>query len=63
MKINIEKLREDLIDYYGTAMQNGFQMVALEISKIEKASAEELIKIAEKNKMNLKKYIIEEIER
>ena len=63
MNINIEKLREDLIDYYGTAMQNGFPMAAIEISKIEKASAEELIKIAEKNRINFKKYIIEEIER
>ena len=31
-------------------MKNGFSMLALEISKIEKASAEELIRIAEKNK-------------
>lgn len=62
MNINIEQLRQDLLDYYGTAMNNGFPMAIIELSKIEKASAEELIEIAQQNGINIENYI-EEIER
>ena len=29
--MNIDKLRQDLIDYYGTAMSNGFPMAVMDL--------------------------------
>lgn len=55
--INIEKLRKDLIDYYGTASFNSSQLAIIEMSKIENANNEEIIKIAKENKIDLNKYI------
>ncbi len=55
MNINVEKLRKDLIDYFGTAMS--FMPIAMmELSKVEKASRNELIKIAKENGFDLSKY-------
>ena len=55
MNINVEKLRKDLIDYFGTAMS--FMPIAvMEISRVEKATKEELIKIAKENGFDLSKY-------
>ena len=58
MNIDIEKLREDLIDYFGTAMFNASPLAIIELSKIEKASNQEIIKIAIDNNFNLNEYII-----
>ena len=56
MNIDYEKLRNDLLDYYGVAM-NGFYPVAImEVSKVEKASEQELIEIARKEHFNIEKY-------
>ena len=53
--IDVEKLRKDLIDYFGTAMS--FMPIAMmEISRVEKATKEELIKIAKENGVDLSKY-------
>ena len=60
-EIDYEKLREDLIDYYGTASYNGFPMAIIELSNVENASYEELINIAIKNNFNLNNYKKEEI--
>ena len=58
MNINIEKLREDLIDYFGTAMFNASPLAMIELSKIEKASNQEIIKIAIDNNFDLNEYVI-----
>ena len=55
--INVEKLRNDLIDYYGTAMFNTSPLAIIELSKVEKASNYEIIKIAKNNNFDLNKYI------
>lgn len=56
--IDIEKLREDLKDYYGTAMM--FNPIAMmELEQVTKASNEKLIEIAQKNKIDLNDYIVE----
>jgi len=55
--INIDKIRDDLINYYGTAMYNASPLAIIELSKIERASDEEIIKIAMKNNFDLNKYI------
>ena len=55
-KYNIRKLRKDLIDYFGTAMQSGFPMAVVDLSDIENMSDEELLKYAIKNGVNIEKY-------
>ena len=54
--IDIEKLRQDLIDYYGTALFNASPYAIVELQKIENATYEELIKIAKDNNFDLNKY-------
>ena len=56
MEIDIEKLRKDLIDYYGTAMYNASPLAIIELSKVENASPQELINIAIKNNFDLTEY-------
>lgn len=40
-----EKLKEQLRDYYGTAMVNGFPMAVLDLAKFEDMDEEELQKV------------------
>ena len=60
-EIDYDKLREDLIDYYGTASYNGFPMAIIELANVENASNDELINIALNNNINLNNYKKEEI--
>ena len=53
--IDYEKLRRDLIDYFGTAMSFN-PMVVIELSRVERASNDELVEIAIKNNFDLDKY-------
>lgn len=56
VNIDYDKLRKDLIDYFGTAMS--FNPIALmELSEVEHCSNQKLIEIARKNGFNLPKYI------
>ena len=57
LEIDIEKLRSDLIDYFGTAM-GFFPVATMDLIKVQNASDEELINIALKNNFDLNKYII-----
>ena len=55
--IDIEKLRNDLINYFGTAsFYNPTAM--MDLIKIEKASDEEVINIAIQNNFDLSRYEI-----
>ena len=56
MQIDIEKLRKDLEDYYGTAMANGFPAVVVDLSKAEKSSQEVLVKTALKEGFDPEDY-------
>ena len=56
MNIDYERLRRDLIDYYGTATFSGFGMAMIEISRVENASNEELVYIAKRNGFCLENY-------
>ena len=60
--LDIERLKMYLIDYYGTAMTNGWRLAEIDISDIQNASPEELIRIAGKYGFNINEYI-EEFER
>ena len=55
MDIDFDRLREDLIDYFGTAM-GMFPMAEMDVSKVERASDGESIKIAKQNGFDLRKY-------
>lgn len=56
MTIDIEKLRRDLIDYYGTAAVSIFAPAFLDVSEAEEASPEELIRMAEDAGFDLRRY-------
>lgn len=55
MDIDYEKLREDLVDYFGSAM-GIFPAAIMEVVKIESASNLELIEIARQNGFDLSDY-------
>ena len=57
LEIDIEKLRSDLMEYFGTAM-GFFPVATMDLIKVQNASDEELINIALKNNFDLNKYII-----
>ena len=57
-EIDINRLRRDLKDYYGTAMFNGFPMAVVDLSKVERMSDRELVELAQKNGVDLRKYIV-----
>lgn len=57
LEIDIEKLRSDLMDYFGTAL-GFFPVATMDLIKVQNASDEELINIALKNNFDLNKYII-----
>lgn len=56
MTIDILSLRRDLEDYFGTAAFSGFPMAVTDLSKVQNASPEQLVTIAQKNGFDLTKY-------
>lgn len=56
--IDYEKLRSDLIDYFGTAMTSGFGVAIIDLSRVERASENELINIALQCGFDLNDYVI-----
>ena len=56
LELDYSKLRSDLIDYFGTAMFNASPLAMIELSKVENATPEELIKIALNNNFDLSEY-------
>ena len=57
-EIDFSQLRMDLIDYYGTALMSGSSMAIINLSIIENATNRELIELAQKNCLDMGKYII-----
>ena len=55
MNIDYEKLREDLINYFGSAIAF-FSVATMDVIRVENASEYELIQIAEQNGFNLSEY-------
>lgn len=56
MEIRIDRLRKDLMDYYGTAAFNGFPMAVVDLGKIERMSDEEIVRLAQEKGIALEKY-------
>ena len=55
--IDIDALRNDLINYFGSAMQYN-QVAMMDLIKVEQASDNEVVNIALKNGFNLYDYEI-----
>lgn len=58
VELDFERLRNDLMDYYGTAMCSGFGMAVVDLVKIQNASYEKLIQYAQECNIDIEKYII-----
>lgn len=58
VELDFERLRNDLMDYYGTAMCSGFGMAVVDLVKIQNASYEKLIEYAQECNIDIEKYII-----
>jgi len=63
MRIDIDKLRRDLIDFYGTAAYNGFPAAMMDVIDVENVSPEKLIQLANRAGFRLEDYQEEELER
>ena len=55
--IDIEKLRNDLIEYFTSAMFIVSPVALVDLTEVENDSDEKVIKIALDNKFDLSKYI------
>ncbi len=58
--IDEDKLRYDLMNYFGTAMSSGFSMAVMDLSEVEIASLDRLMEIAKENGFSLEDYKLEE---
>lgn len=57
MNINYDRLRKDLVEYFGTALS--FNPCAIfDVNKVQNASEEELKNIAVRNGFKLSDYVI-----
>ena len=56
--IDIDRLRRDMKDYYGTAMLNASPMAVMDLSRIERASDMEIVEEAQKAGVDLTDYIV-----
>ena len=56
-KFDIDKLRDDLEYYFGTAMFNGNPQAMMDFEKVKRASTQELISIAQRCGINIKDYL------
>ncbi len=56
MEIDYERLREDLLDYFGTALQTE-PFALVDMFRVEFAEDDELLYIARKNNFNVNDYV------
>ena len=59
VEIDIERLRQDLINYFGAAM-SFYPAALIDLSKVEKASHQDLIDIALNNGFDINDYIVKD---
>ena len=60
MIVDIDRLRRDLLNYYGSAMSSGLEMTIINLSEVETASPRRIKEIAEEAGIDLSDYAIEE---
>ena len=56
MDIDLGRLRDDLEEYYGTAVFSGMPMAVVELSQAETASPQELVDMAQRAGFDLDRY-------
>ena len=56
MDIDISKLRDDLENYYGSAMFSGLPMAVVELTQVENASPKELVELSHRAGFDLNDY-------
>ena len=56
MFFNDDKLRQDMMDYFGTAMMNGNPAAMMDLIRTERAQTQTLIDLADKNGFSLAIY-------
>lgn len=56
--IDVDKLRQYLLDYCGTAMMSGFPAALVDVADIESMNPRELCKKAEDMGVDLSKFIV-----
>ena len=54
--INTDRLRNDMMNYYGTAMHSGSPMAQADLIHVQRASDAELIREAQKSGFDLNQY-------
>ena len=57
-EINVEKLRDHMLDYCGSAMMSGFPAAVLDVVDVERASGEELCQMAERMGVDLRRFAV-----
>lgn len=60
VEIDIDRLREHLLDYCGTAAFGGFPAAMLDVMDIEHADGRELCQKAERLGVDLRPFIVDE---
>lgn len=60
MIIDVEALRWELENYYGTAMSSGFPMAVMDLSRVERMTPQELVWEAQKLGMDLRRVEVVE---
>ena len=56
IEVNVDALREYLLDYCGAAMFSGFPAAVLDVVDIEQADGYELYRIAERLGIDLRRF-------
>lgn len=57
MVIDTEKLREDLKEYFGTAVTGGSPLAMMDLVQVENVTTAELLSIANRNGIDISKYM------
>ena len=60
MIIDIQRLRNDIKNNYGTAAFNGFPMAIMDLENVDQLRDQEIVEYALKKNIRLEKYIIQE---
>ena len=55
-KVDIDKLRDDLEDYFGTAMFSGNPQAMMDLEKVKRASSQDLISFAQRCGFDINNY-------
>jgi len=56
--IDVDDLRDYLMDYCGTAMMSGFPGAVLDVVDVERASGQELCRMAESMGVDLRRFTV-----